>query len=149
MGRVIEKKSEVCVIYHRKQGKSILRRRSDRQYWMVVRNQAQWGLKNCSFNSDVRSLVTKLQRAFLVEFLWLLILFSLQINEPLSLAVNKPIALLINELTKNFSIKQVWKAEGRRQMREGRKMCCGDILGSMLKMQITCIQLPKIFMQQV
>lgn len=50
-----------------------------------------------------------------MEFLWLLILlFSLQINEPLSLTINKPIALQINELTKIFSIKQVLKEVGHR-----------------------------------
>lgn len=71
-----------------------------------------------------------------MEFLWLLILLvSLQINEPLSLTINKPIALPINELTKIFSIKQILKGEGRRQIKEVRKTHYGDALGSMLRMQ--------------
>ena len=71
----------------------------------------------------------------MVEFLWLLILlFSPQINEPIFLMINKPIASLINELTKIFSIKQVLKGEGRRQIREVRQRHCRDTLGSLLKM---------------
>lgn len=65
----------------------------------------------------------------------LILLFSLQISEPLSLTINKNISLLINELAKIFSIKQVLKREATRWIREVRKIRYGDALGSLLKMQ--------------
>lgn len=88
-----------------------------------------------------------------MEFLWsLILLVSLQINEPLSLTINKPIALLFNELTKIFSIKQILKGEGKRQMKEVRKTHYGDALESLLRMQtlhLTSLDVHAMSLQRV